>query len=214
MEQPIADNNINLEENISSDNAPYIVLIIAREGTLNDLKECIKILIAINIFVETNSRYGMLDFIFENDFDVFYLVLQAIKILKDEEFITEREFLKIINGVSEDENFDNGLVLYDSYRTYYSPIIMWVLCAVGTQIDEPHNGIFGSCIEEINVDKAKRVINFLITNGASIYKKDYYETDAITFASSENTRNTYLGKRHGPDAEEIYNYLLLFNCDE
>jgi hypothetical protein len=157
-------------------------------------------------------RKGLFDYYFEKDINIFYLLLQSLKLLVYEKQISQENFTSLLNGeINKIKlNGDDGecIELYEMYRTYYAPIIMWISQSVGTQIHTKEIDIFGKDTPEVPIGTAKYIINFLLKNGASLDKTDYYGTSTRKYASDPEKRKERISERRSKDADELFEYIL------
>lgn len=161
---------------------------------------------------EGQYQTGLFDYYFEKNINIFYLLLQSLKLLVYKEQISQENFTSFLNGETSKIklNGDDGecIELYEMYRTYYSPIIMWVAQSVGTQIHIGKNDIFNKDMPGIPIATAKYIINFLLKNDVSIDKIDYYGISTRKYVSNSEVRKERISERCGEDTDEIFEYIL------
>lgn len=186
--------------------------IVENGGDVHSVSDKLKEMMHSSFSFKGQYQEGLFDYYFEKDINIFYLLLQSLKLLVYEKQISQENFTSFLDGeINKIKlNGDDGecIELSEMYRTYYSPIIMWIAQSVGTQIHTTKINIFGKDIQEVPLGTAKYIINFLLKNGASLDKTDYYGTSTRKYASDPEERKKRISERRSEDADELFEYIL------
>lgn len=117
--------------------------------------------------------------LFESSFDEFKTKLIEIK-----ETVSEKQFSQLLSGD------DNSGEFYDNNRIWFSPMLMWVLWAVGDHFEINQERIeWMACLPTGNItgitaEEGFDLFKFLVDNGASFREKNYYDDTTISLINN------------------------------